>query len=71
MGERHTKGSESQEGGRKALPLSDARVFSRGWLRWPLKMVLLAGRPLACEQALCLEKKIALDQRPVHRLAGR
>ena len=52
-------------------PLSDARVFSRGWLRSPLKMELLAGRPLACEQALCLEKKIGLDQRPVHRLAGR
>ena len=44
-GERHKKGSESEEGGggrggRKALPLSDTRVFSRSWLHPLLEMEL-------------------------------
>ena len=52
MGERHTKGSESEEegwgggGGRKALPLSGTRVFSRSWLHPLLEMELLVGRQL-------------------------
>ena len=48
-GERHTKGSESEEGGGrgvKGLATFDTRVFSRSWLHRLFEMELLAGRPL-------------------------
>ena len=44
------------------------------WFPWELPLYMTLDSKVACEQALCLGKKIAsspLDQRPVHRLTAK